>query len=296
MDRTTGLDGRRGLARQKGVDLQRTFRLLPVTVFACLVLATAPGVAADPRIGVASAVSNQVEGRGARALTTGSEVYANERIKTGEAAKAQFMFLDKTVLSLGPKAELVLDKFVYDPNKGTGQVAVNALQGTFRFVTGAQNPNNYTIKTPVATLGIRGTVLDLVVQKGQMAVLLIEGAVTIRMKNGQTVQLTKPGTAMTVGANGQASGPVPWDGTVMNIVAGGATLPLYGLAESSVTQAGGSAIDKLQAIDQLNAIAGRSYVPPPVQPPGSPGGPGGPGGPGSGGGCWWYPNFCSGGL
>ena len=105
---------------------------------------------AEGQIGVASVINNQVEGRGARRLAVGSEVFGNERIRTGDASTAQLMFLDKTVLSLGPKSELILDKYVYNPNRGTGQVVVNAVQGSMRFVTGAQNPTNYAVKTPVA--------------------------------------------------------------------------------------------------------------------------------------------------
>ncbi len=227
----------------------------------CLLLESAPAFSVDSKIGVASAVKNQVQGRNARALAAGSEVYANERIRTGDAATAQLLFLDKTVLSVGPKAELTLDKFVYDPNRGAGQVVVNAVQGSFRFVTGSQNPNNYSIKTPVATLGIRGTVIDLLVQNGQTIILLVEGAVSIRMTNGQTYQLTKPGTAFIIGANGQVKGPVPWDGTIVNVAAG-VTFPLYGWAFTGDPQETRVPFNHMNQIDQINAINSRAYVPP----------------------------------
>jgi len=219
-----------------------------------------PVLSADSKIGVASAVKNQVQGRNARALAAGSEVFANERIRTGDAATAQLMFLDKTVLSLGPKAELTLDKFVYDPKRGAGQMVVNAVQGSFRFVTGAQNPNNYSIKTPVATLGIRGTVIDLLVQNGETVVLLVEGAVSIRMTNGQTYQLTKPGTAFIIGANGQVKGPVPWDGSIINVAAG-VTFPLYGWAFASEPQDNRIPLNHMNGIDQINAINSRNFTP-----------------------------------
>lgn len=238
-----------------------------IAVFSGVLFGSAPAFSVDAKIGVASAVKNQVQGRGARAIAAGSEVFANERIKTGDASTAQLMFLDKTVLSLGPKAELMLDKFVYDPTKGSGQVVVNAVQGSFRFVTGAQNPNNYSIKTPVATLGIRGTVIDLLVQNGQTVVLLVEGAVSIRTTNGQTYQLTKPGTAFVISGNGQVKGPVPWDGSIINVAAG-LTFPLYGWSFSGDPQDNRVPFDKMQAIDQINAINGRNYMPP-VQQPGT---------------------------
>jgi hypothetical protein len=131
---------------------------LPFTLaVAALTIAGQQTAQADAKIGVAAAVKNQVQGR-AGAIAVGSSVFANERIKTGDAASAQLMFVDKTVVSIGPKAELLLDKYVYNPNRGTGQVAISAVQGSMRFVTGAQNPTNYSIKTPVATLGTEITV------------------------------------------------------------------------------------------------------------------------------------------
>jgi len=248
----------------------RLFRRAQIALslaFAGLLLVGGPAFSANPKIGVASAVKNQVEGvgRGTRPLAPGSEVFANERIRTGEASTAQLLFLDKTVLSVGPKAELLLDRFVYDPNRGAGQVVVNAVQGSFRFVTGSQNPNNYSIKTPVATLGIRGTVIDLLVQNGQTVVVLVEGAVSIRMTDGRVFTLDKPGTAFVINANGQVQGPVPYDGTIINVVAG-TSFPLFGWAFSGDPQDNRVPYDKMQAIDQLNAIAGRAYTPPQPQP------------------------------
>lgn len=203
---------------------------------------------ADARIGVAAAIKNQVEGRGARPLSVGSEVFANERIRTGDASSAQLMFLDKTVMSIGPKAELLLDKFAYDPNRRTGQVVVNAVQGSFRFVTGAQNPTNYAIKTPVATLGIRGTIVDLQIQSGQTFVGLVEGATNIRLPDGRMLTLDRPGTGYVIYANGQVKGPVPYNGSEPNLIE--VTIP-----DRTITD-----------IDQLNAIGARNFTPPKPAP------------------------------
>jgi hypothetical protein len=49
-----------------------------------------------------------------------------------------------------------LDKFVYDPNKSNGALAIEATRGTFRFVTGSQGSGAYKVKTPYGTLGVRG--------------------------------------------------------------------------------------------------------------------------------------------
>jgi hypothetical protein len=209
---------------------------------AALTLASQPAFA-ETKVGVAAAVKNQVQGGNARSIAVGGSVFANERIRTGDAATAQFMFLDKTVMSMGPKAELVLDKYVYNPDRGTGgQVVVNAVQGTMRFVTGSQNPTNYQIKTPVATLGIRGTVVDLKVSQDQTFIGVIEGSLTIRMLDGTTLTIGK-GEYVVISKTGAVIGKGPYNGSDPN----------------KVEMADWIRIDE---INQLNAINARNYQAP----------------------------------
>jgi hypothetical protein len=138
-----------------------------VLITSSLLLQAASAAAEEGGIGNASAVKNRVEGtiRGqTRALSSGSAVYANESVRTGQDSIAELGFVDSTKLSVGPTSEVRLDKFVYDPNKGAGAVALKATRGSLRFVTGVQDHDSYSIKTPYATLGVRGTVLEIVVK------------------------------------------------------------------------------------------------------------------------------------
>lgn len=226
------------------------------------------GNAAQPKIGVAAAVKNQVEGlagASTRPLSVGSDVFSNERIRTGEASTAQLLFLDKTVVSVGPKAELTLDRFVYNPDRGSGQVVLDTVRGSFRFVTGSQNPTNYTIKTPVATLGIRGTIIDLLVQGDKTIIVLVEGACSIRLANGLILTLSKPGTAFVIYNNGNYTGPLPWDGTIVNVV-GDIPFPRYGWSFSGDPKFNTIPMDNILSIDQLNSIDARGYTPPSTPP------------------------------
>jgi hypothetical protein len=91
-----------------------------------------------------------------RTLAAGSDVYSNESIRTGNSGVADLRFNDSSTLSVGPSSVVRLDKFVYDPNKGTGSIAIEASRGAFRFVTGSQNKGDYNVKTPYGTLGVRG--------------------------------------------------------------------------------------------------------------------------------------------
>jgi hypothetical protein len=113
---------------------------------------------AQEAIGKTTSVTPQAEGThgGTRMLSTGTDVYSKETVRTGESGQAAMQFRDSSNLSVGPKSSVHLDKFVYDPNKGAGTVAIQATKGSFRFVTGSQGKGSYQIKTPYGTLGVRG--------------------------------------------------------------------------------------------------------------------------------------------
>jgi hypothetical protein len=113
---------------------------------------------AQQAIGKATSVRPQAEGShgGTRMLSGGSDVYSQETIRTGNSGLADFRFQDNSGLKVGPSSSVRLDKFVYDPNKSTGTVALQATRGTFRFVTGSQGKGTYQVKTPYGTLGVRG--------------------------------------------------------------------------------------------------------------------------------------------
>jgi hypothetical protein len=110
---------------------------------------------AQEAIGSATSVRPQAEAN-ARTLAGGSTVYSKELVRTGDAGRADLRFHDNSNFSVGPKSSVRLDKFVYDPNKSSATVSVEATRGSFRFVTGSQSKGSYQVKTPYGTLGIRG--------------------------------------------------------------------------------------------------------------------------------------------
>ena len=186
---------------------------------AVAVVASAPGAFAD-KIGIAAAVKNDVTASlagAAQPLATGNDVFSNQRIRTGTASTAQLLFLDETSVSVAPQSEIVLDRFVYNPNRGAGNVVLTTGRGAFRFVTGAQNPTNYTIKTPVATIGVRGTIVEIrnAIINGQMVsiITLLEGSLEIRTISGEIGRLTQVGLSFVVGADGKLQGPINTHGS-----------------------------------------------------------------------------------
>jgi hypothetical protein len=132
---------------------------IPALLLAGLFALQSTASNAQEAIGKASTVTPQAEGIHAgntRTLSGGADVYSKETVQTGDAGLADLQFKDQSKLSVGPKSVVRLDKFVYDPNKSAGTVAIQATRGSFRFVTGSQGKGAYTVKTPYGTLGVRG--------------------------------------------------------------------------------------------------------------------------------------------
>jgi hypothetical protein len=189
-------------------------RTLLCAVAASAFVATPHIAFSQSKIGVASETKNHVEGiRGAekRDLSPGSEVFLNELVRTGDESVAHLTFLDNTNLSVGPDSLVELDKFVYDPDRKIGQIVVDVSRGAFRFATAPGSSRNYTLRTPYATLGIRGTIFELVITNTDVKVKLNQGLIQVRTVSGEIVWLTRPETLVTIFPNGSVHGPIAYD-------------------------------------------------------------------------------------
>lgn len=202
--------------------MARLFCLLFLCVALAMSLAPRP---ASAQIGVASVIKNEVNGSvggRTRVLRVGTSVFRNDVITTGADSSAQLLFRDETSLTLGANAKLVLDRFVYDPNAKSGDIAVSIAQGAFRFVTGSADPSSYKIGTPVATLGIRGTIVEgyLNPATGTMVIVVVEGSVEVTLADG-TVVTVVAGQSLTIDGSGNViSGPETWTGPTLDLDAG----------------------------------------------------------------------------
>jgi hypothetical protein len=211
----------------------RLFSPLCAVVAASLAAASigaATPAAAQSRIGVAAAVLNEVTGSlpgDQRRLSTGDGVRQNEVIRTAGDASTQLLFRDETALSIGPSSEVTLDRFVFDPSGSATSVAVNLSKGALRFVSGASDPRRYQVKTPLAVIGLRGTVIDVRYVDGKVYVILTEGATDVCVNGGRCVSVTRPGDAVVIGQGGTIDGPKVWDGRIYQ-KAGLTSWPLFG--------------------------------------------------------------------
>ena len=134
------------------------------------------------------------------AAAKGAPVHMNDELKTGADGRLQVTFRDATVLTLSEDARVVIDRYVYDPGQGVGDILLTTTQGAFRFATGKMKElpeKNIAVDTPVAQIGVRGTEFWGGPIDGQYSVLLLAGEVNVKNEAG-TVLLNKPGFATTI--------------------------------------------------------------------------------------------------
>lgn len=100
-----------------------------------------------------------------RKLVDGASVYAGEVVETGPGSRGLLAFRDESKVTLGASTRFRVESFVFDDkNPSDGRFIVSLLQGSLRALTGLigkASTRNVGFRTSTATIGIRGTGLDL---------------------------------------------------------------------------------------------------------------------------------------
>jgi hypothetical protein len=94
------------------------------------------------------------------ALQQGSNIFSGDVLETGGNSAIGIILADDSTLSLAESGRMVMDEVAYDPGAQEGNATISVVQGVFSFVSGQiakTGPDAMVLKTPVATLGIRGT-------------------------------------------------------------------------------------------------------------------------------------------
>ena len=154
---------------------------------------------ATAKVGVTSATDGDPLGKppseAERVLRIGIDVQANELITTNDNDRAHLVFLDGSSLTIGPNAQLTIDRFVFDPNTKTGELAINASKGVLRLVGGKiSKASPIIITTPASTIGIRGGITILDIKAGQTKSTFVFGKDMTVKAAGQTQVATRPGS------------------------------------------------------------------------------------------------------
>ncbi len=173
-------------------------------------------------------------GRETLAPVTGGPLHPRDHLVTGPDGRVEITFADDTRLILGADGELVLDGYRFEP-EGEGGDALFRLKTGALFVTAGriaeQKGGAVVVRTPVASIGVRGTEFWTGPKDGNQAVLLLSGKVVVENKAGQS-ELTQPGQGVTVTApepplrpSDFADDAADWSGPDVPLARGGTPSP-----------------------------------------------------------------------
>jgi len=184
---------------------------------AVLIMLVLPALAAEPRVAIGTVerlqgTAEALFGGETRTLATHDPVYLDDRLTTGAGARLLLRLADDTEVTLGAKAALVVDRYVYDPDTANGSLVLRSLEGAFLFKGGrieAAKEAQVRIVTPVATLGIRGTTAWGGMIDGKYGVLVLDGVVEVATEGG-AVTLSKDLGTSIASASAAPTSPIRW--------------------------------------------------------------------------------------
>jgi ferric-dicitrate binding protein FerR (iron transport regulator) len=201
---------------------------------------------AQARVGEAAVVKNQVvrvAGSATSQINVGDGLLRDETVRTGQDSAARLVMADSTNLSLGANSTIKLDRTVFNDEHSYRDIAIRLTTGAFRFVTGHSEKAAYRITTSLATIGVRGTTLDILSVRVKNIVGLQGGAATVCAIGGPCIELTQLGDTAIITSTGgkttiQKTNNPPWTfAASCGAAAGLCTVTQYAEATPVVTPA-----------------------------------------------------------
>ena len=179
-----------------------------------------PALAADT-VGINAAIRNHVVMRAAanpapHPAILKARVSLGDQVQTANASMLQILLLDRSNFTVGSNARVTIDRFVYDPQRSASAVGASVARGAFRFISGRSihnMPGKTAITTPVASIGVRGTIFEGAVGRDAVKIATRETAAvggkidpdtaTLIVLRGPGATPTEPGGAIDVTAFGE---------------------------------------------------------------------------------------------
>lgn len=158
-------------------------------------------------IGTVKAISPD---KSERTLRRGDPIYVLDVIVVDAASKVQLKFSDGGIINLIASTEYRVDSYVFkDPNKNSEAVST-LVKGGFRMISGLiakENPIGAQIKTPLATMGLRGTIVEAALANSKLSVGCEEGKVVV--SNGKGEIEIGPGSNTLYAVVSEGKAPMP---------------------------------------------------------------------------------------
>lgn len=169
------------------------FARVAVPLLGALALSELPtDVTAQERVGEAKRIVNTVTGKGAvgaRPIVREDPVYRNEQVSAKPDSRGELQLVDGSKIIVGEGSSIKLDRFVVSDQtikRGT----INVTKGAFRFISGSSK-KAIRVRTPLSTIGIRGTTFDVYVDGGVTRVVLLSGEIEACANGGACITLSR---------------------------------------------------------------------------------------------------------
>jgi len=130
-----------------------------------------------------------------------------DTITTEKNARIQLVFQDNTMISIGKSSTFSIEEYIFDLGKKP-KVAFKFGYGTFKSITGKigkLNPKGFKLQSKTATMGIRGTIINLDLSEDEEIYTVPEGKIELRVA-GQVIVLSA-GQMVSRKRDSQASKP-----------------------------------------------------------------------------------------
>jgi hypothetical protein len=114
-----------------------------------------------------------------RRAAPSDELVSDEALRTKRDSSIAVKFIDGSELSVEAQSEVVLSDYVFDPKAATSTGIINLNVGLFHFNSNQIPDGGLTLKTPVATIGIRGTEFLVTVKDEATIVDILDGKVEV---------------------------------------------------------------------------------------------------------------------
>jgi FecR protein len=176
------------ILRKQGALMKRTVKIATVFALALLGSLTFLSMAQAAEVGHFSQVVNQVEylkqGKGPpQPAKVKDGVENRDMVRTAQQSRAMMRFIDDTTMTVGPKSELTIEEYMYDASKGRRQAVVQLLSGVVETVApqvASPGKSEFTLRTPTATAGIRGTKYITVVGPDFTMFYVLSGKIKVK--------------------------------------------------------------------------------------------------------------------
>jgi hypothetical protein len=114
-----------------------------------------------------------------RRAAPSDELVSDEALRTKRDSSIAVKFIDGSELSVEAQSEVVLSDYVFDPKAASSTGVINLNVGLFHFNSNQIPDGGLTLKTPVATIGIRGTEFLVTVKDEATIVDILDGKVEV---------------------------------------------------------------------------------------------------------------------